>query len=448
MQKNKITGTPFSWVKKLTIGGISGVVGTAIAIIGFRYDNIQIQVSFPDSKLENNTERNIVVFTDSRQTNLADLPLMPEFTNSTNGTINDLNIRYSIAPIAGTSIGLSISPDVMFSVNGNSRKMDFKYTPDKLTAFSEIGSPFHTMLQQNNHTANAIEIFCSHKGIKEPFKHRINLYTYNSAVSNHLEWERWCQKTIEKKHPDDSIEICYVFDGKYKHTRQGNVKTGSIIYIQDEAFSTSKAKQTEERLTPRQPEQTTRKAEVQPAEQSEKQSAVQPATEPSAQTTAQPASQQPVSQQPARKPAAPIDVKYTFNNPDISFSVTKCAYAGGTVYVDLIITNNSGASLSNAYLLQQEPCAGYESWNCKAYDDQGNAYNISRVKASGNDRGIGSNYPLDLPDGVPVKARLYISGVSSNAESFSLLKLAFRGMDTAEPYGAALLQLKNIPFTK
>ena len=131
----------------------------------------------------------------------------------------------------------------------------------------------------------------------------------------------------------------------------------------------------------------------------------------------------------------------------MTFTFKKCVCSGGSAYVDIVIQNNSGAGLA-ASVLSQEPCAGYEDWKCVAYDNEGNSYEVARLKAGGSDRAIGSNYPLNLPDGVPVKARIWFSGVARDASEFSLLKLSFRGMDTAEPYGAGLLQMKNIPISR
>ena len=167
---------------------------------------------------------------------------------------------------------------------------------------------------------------------------------------------------------------------------------------------------------------------------------------PTAAPAAKPAPVKTQTPVPASEPV-PIKIDYSFNNPDVTFTFKKCVCSGGSAYVDIIIQNNSGAGLA-ASVLSQEPCAGYEDWKCVAYDDEGNSYEVTRLKAGGSDRAIGSNYPLNLPDGVPVKARIWFSGVARDASEFSLLKLSFRGMDTAEPYGAGLLQMKNIPISR
>ena len=179
------------------------------------------------------------------------------------------------------------------------------------------------------------------------------------------------------------------------------------------------------------------------------QTAVETISEVPSRTAAPAAKPAPVKTQtpvPASEPV-PIKIDYSFNNPDVTFTFKKCVCSGGSAYVDIIIQNNSGAGLA-ASVLSQEPCAGYEDWKCVAYDDEGNSYEVTRLKAGGSDRAIGSNYPLNLPDGVPVKARIWFSGVARDASEFSLLKLSFRGMDTAEPYGAGLLQMKNIPISR
>ena len=179
------------------------------------------------------------------------------------------------------------------------------------------------------------------------------------------------------------------------------------------------------------------------------QTAVETISEVPSRTAAPAAKPAPVKTQtpvPASEPV-PIKIDYSFNNPDVTFTFKKCVCSGGSAYVDIIIQNNSGAGLA-ASVLSQEPCAGYEDWKCVAYDDEGNSYEVARLKAGGSDRAIGSNYPLNLPDGVPVKARIWFSGVARDASEFSLLKLSFRGMDTAEAYGAGLLQMKNIPISR
>lgn len=216
----------------------------------------------------------------------------------------------------------------------------------------------------------------------------------------------------------------------------------------DSVLQTEVASVIEKQPAPVAPKASSPEAEAPQKVQQEVPQAVQQA--PAKTTVAQPAPATVPTPKAAPAPApapAPVRIDYSFNNPDVTFTFKKCVCAGGNAYIDLVIANNSGSHLS-ASVLSQEPCAGYEDWKCVAYDDQGNSYPVARLKAGGSDRSIGSNYPLELPDGVPVKARIWFSGVAKDASEFSLLKLSFRGMDTAEPYGAGLLQMKKIPIAR
>jgi hypothetical protein len=136
-------------------------------------------------------------------------------------------------------------------------------------------------------------------------------------------------------------------------------------------------------------------------------------------------------------------VKFTV--PDVEVKVKRCICSGTTAYIDLVVTNWRSNELE-ATILESEPMGGYSNFYTAAHDDEGNAY---RYKENLSITFSGVGWPFcKLPAEVPVKFRVYIKNLSKYASEFSLLKVAFRGISQTEPYGAALLEIRNIPITR
>lgn len=132
----------------------------------------------------------------------------------------------------------------------------------------------------------------------------------------------------------------------------------------------------------------------------------------------------------------------TFDAPDVDVAVSACRRSGtvGTLY--LTLTNNTGRDLS-PFVLDYEPCSGYVSNYTKVFDSEGNTVSykdgLSVTTANGSNN-------IVLPDGIPVKLRVTIKGMSPDAGFLQLLSMTFRGMNKDEGYGIALLKVRNIPI--
>lgn len=131
----------------------------------------------------------------------------------------------------------------------------------------------------------------------------------------------------------------------------------------------------------------------------------------------------------------------TFDTPDVDVAVSACRRSGTVGIMYLTFTNNTGRDIS-PLVLAEEPCNGFVSNYTKAFDSEGNvvAYNdgLSVTTASGSNN-------IVLPDGVPVKLRVTIKGLSPDAGSLQLLSITFREMNKDEVYGISLLRARNIP---
>lgn len=132
------------------------------------------------------------------------------------------------------------------------------------------------------------------------------------------------------------------------------------------------------------------------------------------------------------------------NAPDVEFKFKRCIASGGSAYVDLVMTNWSGKEFSGL-LTQQEMMASYDNYYTAVYDDEGNMYRHDSLSFSFAGESSNSFY---APCEIPIKVRIYIRNLDEYASEIKLLKMAFRGMPSAEPYGAALLEIRDIPITR
>lgn len=105
-------------------------------------------------------------------------------------------------------------------------------------------------------------------------------------------------------------------------------------------------------------------------------------------------------------------VKIESPHPDLNIKITRCACANGIVVVDMLLTNY-GADVKT------DPRDIY----MEAYDDEGNAYNSKNAKFKcGLASGSLNNVDFALPQDVPLKFRMQIEGVSTNATKLTLLR--------------------------
>lgn len=125
-------------------------------------------------------------------------------------------------------------------------------------------------------------------------------------------------------------------------------------------------------------------------------------------------------------------VKITSPHPDIEIQYKSCIMAGSTVLLDLVITN---------YGKDAKIQLGGSS-DTNAYDDSGNQYNETRVSiADGEMKDWDS---VVFPTEVPLKFKMQILGVSSEASQFKRinLKIYSKSLSNIEP-----IILQNVPIT-
>ena len=134
------------------------------------------------------------------------------------------------------------------------------------------------------------------------------------------------------------------------------------------------------------------------------------------------------------------------NAPDVEIKFKRCIASGGSAYVDLVMTNWSGKEFSGLLTHQEQMAsASYDNYYTAVYDDEGNMYRHNSLSFSFAGE---SSYSFYAPCEIPIKVRLYIRNLDEYASEIKLLKMAFRGMPSAEPYGAALLEIRDIPITR
>ena len=131
------------------------------------------------------------------------------------------------------------------------------------------------------------------------------------------------------------------------------------------------------------------------------------------------------------------------NAPAVEIKFKRCIASGGSAYVDLVMTNWSEKEIRGE-CVWREPMASYDNYYTAVYDDEGNMY---RDSLSFSFAGESSN-SFYAPCEIPIKVRIYIRNLDEYASEIKLLKMAFRGMPSAEPYGAALLEIRDIPITR
>lgn len=116
---------------------------------------------------------------------------------------------------------------------------------------------------------------------------------------------------------------------------------------------------------------------------------------------------------------ANAQVKIQSPHPDLDVKVTRCAYASGTVVIDMVITN-FGTEEKISFLGSSSNAA------TTAYDDEGNQYtqNNSKISVGLVSQGL-TTYCQDiiLPQDVPLKFRMQITKVSDVATKFPIVKL-------------------------
>ncbi len=142
--------------------------------------------------------------------------------------------------------------------------------------------------------------------------------------------------------------------------------------------------------------------------------------------------------------SANAQVKIESPHPDLSVKITRCAYASGTVVIDMVITNYG---MDEDLLFQSGLIhARYISM----YDDEGNSYNSdnSDMYFGFPNKGLGLSAGGVFPQDVPLKFRFQFSNISPNASKFTLVKI---GISSRGAMGLSVdrpLVIRNLEWLK
>ncbi|MFR9540011.1 MAG: hypothetical protein SNI49_07620 [Rikenellaceae bacterium] len=140
--------------------------------------------------------------------------------------------------------------------------------------------------------------------------------------------------------------------------------------------------------------------------------------------------------------SANAQVKIESPHPDLDIKITRCAYASGTVVIDMVLTNFGADTNFDA-----------RGSFVSAYDDEGNAYTNDnmKIKLGLTSQPMAGSKNFVLPQDVPLKFRLQLEGISANASKFALVKFPPHyggsdnnmGLDTKKP-----IAIRNLEWVK
>lgn len=131
-------------------------------------------------------------------------------------------------------------------------------------------------------------------------------------------------------------------------------------------------------------------------------------------------------------------VKIQSPSREIEVKMRECVLDGEDVYIEFLLINNGTKDIKDVFYAS----AAFPS---TAHDDEGGTYKLE-YGSLGSEPISSFSYSsksVILPTGVPVKCKLVVSGVDSNASMFSLIKLNMY-------VGGSLraLSIRNLPINK
>lgn len=156
---------------------------------------------------------------------------------------------------------------------------------------------------------------------------------------------------------------------------------------------------------------------------------------------------QPPAQQ-VQAPAPPINAIVKSPHPDLEVKVVKAVESGGTLIIDMLVTNHGA----------DEPFEFYGSLPSVVYyftdaiDNEGNVYNSDSPKArisvgqSGNM--TMNHFDISLSEGVPVKLRVQLTNLSKNVTQLAQLRIMTLSRGDMAIKLPNPIVIKNIDFAK
>ncbi|MFI3258626.1 MAG: hypothetical protein R3Y16_00855 [Rikenellaceae bacterium] len=126
-------------------------------------------------------------------------------------------------------------------------------------------------------------------------------------------------------------------------------------------------------------------------------------------------------------------------HPDFNFKITRCAQANGTVVIDVVITNYGA-----------EESIYIDRNNISAYDDEGNIYTRgnSGILMGATNMGLNDYSKIVFPQDIPIKFRIQLDKINTNASKFALLKLGFESKGAMALDPKKPLQIRNLEWNK
>ncbi len=138
--------------------------------------------------------------------------------------------------------------------------------------------------------------------------------------------------------------------------------------------------------------------------------------------------------------SANAQVKIQSPHPDLDIKITRCAYASGTVVIDMVITN---------FGIEEQVYTSRSQ--VVMYDDEGNSYSDqnSKIEFGFPNKGLSWNGTFIFPQDIPLKFRIQMGSISANASKFALMKFGIKsekgamGLTYDKP-----LQFRNLEWVK
>lgn len=133
------------------------------------------------------------------------------------------------------------------------------------------------------------------------------------------------------------------------------------------------------------------------------------------------------------------------NHPDFKIKVLRCEASGSTCVIDMIF-ENIGSQDVNIKIYGGD----WLNSTSVAYDDEANKYNGQNFLVAIANHGLTYYYQeIDLPAGIPLKARVQIEGVKASVRMFRRIDLNIQcdswGLDG---YKGKTVKLFNVPISR
>lgn len=132
------------------------------------------------------------------------------------------------------------------------------------------------------------------------------------------------------------------------------------------------------------------------------------------------------------------------NHPDLEIKVKRCQVSGKTCVIDFIMTNYGNDTTAEFYTSNASHVP--MDTRTKAFDDEGNIYEIHRIGFGGTI----SDWPserVNLLNDTPLRCRIEIEGVSSSATLWKRILLTAKcgslGLQHNKP-----IMFYNVPITR